>query len=855
MKTLVLFFFITLLSITSVAQNEVIEVNLDGIREQLQFTALMYDKHPYFPKANSSHLVNPISVLSNAHEYSKNLGEEASSFNIEPTALYGIHYSGAAGVSYNLTKIQSLKDRITMSLEKLYNLSFVAKEIQADLNQVISRQSKDKTLGKLVNDFLLVSPLLYDYEGKGLSETIDYDDLKDKLAKLSPSEMDNLYTDLLKNHLLHDLSKDKKSPEINSFENTVFNKEIKASFVLEATGGNREKTRNISIQEIPKPISLFRGCIGSDCSMRTVAFFAIPKTTKVFWIRKSLNRHSKPDGYVLVTMATFDGKSYPYIITVNGSTLSTSDTRTVHQMILDYYKTDHLILLDSSANSSAMNTAPVREGFKYSNAKKVSVEFPEGWHKIQELTKSFNSNYYSPSGLSEAYLLSRSELLKTNQIHIVESIESEAIQDYKKMGDLNKMSLYERASLASKVVDGNSVQSAETYKMLGVYEAQVNLAKDIYVRSQNLHPLHHINILEAEELLNFNLIDFESLHMHTRARSLKNYLYLLKSRNSFSPEREKEFAKMVNSTFNELYSEAMTIIETRSGEWTDPYRSAIRHTVASIAELPSEYVKSYYPRLLNIFTYLDEKGRGFYFHSIESHHPGKSIDAYLDFLIHPETIKIFGRESFFSTSLLISSISPSLENIDRLQTFYESYLVERSLAKDELKNMESLIERYLFLRPEGVFQRLSIVFEKISIRYYKDKDPRYSKLIRSLWLRAWPRFNENVDKERAINLFRNLSYASFIPETHELVNISNSVFSSKLSEETRSFFLENLIQQSILQDSCESAACNELIKHFGKDQKEIIRNLLEIAMKTDPNNKKTVFIRRCQDSLLRFDQF
>ena len=100
-----------------------------------------------------------------------------------------------------------------------------------------------------------------------------------------------------------------------------------------------------------------------------------------------------------------------------------------------------------------------------------------------------------------------------------------------------------------------------------------------------------------------------------------------------------------------------------------------------------------------------------------------------------------------------------------------------------------------------------------------------------------------------------MSYASFIPETHELVNISNSVFSSKLSEETRSFFLENLIQQSILQDSCESAACNELIKHFGKDQKEIIRNLLEIAMKTDPNNKKTVFIRRCQDSLLRFDQF
>ncbi|MEC9284196.1 MAG: hypothetical protein VX642_15885 [Bdellovibrionota bacterium] len=274
------------------------------------------------------------------------------------------------------------------------------------------------------------------------------------------------------------------------------------------------------------------------------------------------------------------------------------------------------------------------------------------------------------------------------------------------------MSLYERGSLASKVVDGDNKQRTETYKILGVNDKQGALARDIYQKSQNSTPLQHNDILEAEDLLSFNLKDFESLHMHSRARSLKNYLYILKSRNDFNSELEKDFTKLTNLTFNELYSHAMMIIETSLGEWTDLYRSAIRLTVASLAELPSDYIRSYYPRLLNIFTHLDQKGRSYFFSEIQFHHPGKSIDTYLDFLIHPETMKVFGHESFLSTVLLVASISPSIENIDRLEKFYEYYLVDKSLSRHEIKNMNTLIEEYLFLRPEGIFQRLSKVFRK-----------------------------------------------------------------------------------------------------------------------------------------------
>ena len=107
---------------------------------------------------------------------------------------------------------------------------------------------------------------------------------------------------------------------------------------------------------------------------------------KSFWIRKSHDVNEKPVGYIFSVMVEHEGKKVPYIVTVNGASLTFVDVDNAINMIAKYHNANEVIVPQfvHGVNWHFVNFDSCRYAMSHNRGRKVSVDMPTGWDVVEK---------------------------------------------------------------------------------------------------------------------------------------------------------------------------------------------------------------------------------------------------------------------------------------------------------------------------------------------------------------------------------------------------------------------------------------------------------------------------------------
>lgn len=142
-----------------------------------------------------------------------------------------------------------------------------------------------------------------------------------------------------------------------------------AKAVVSLTSQRIEKvehlTGNLVLHEVPPHISIFRGCVGGDCSTTNSADVPNAPMERVFFVR---NPKGELKGQVSTTIVELpDGKKGLYVHTIAGKRISTADTLTILYGLFEGKEklgVDEILLIHEGRVAANNNYQAVREGFR-----------------------------------------------------------------------------------------------------------------------------------------------------------------------------------------------------------------------------------------------------------------------------------------------------------------------------------------------------------------------------------------------------------------------------------------------------------------------------------------------------------
>ncbi|MGE4232057.1 MAG: formylglycine-generating enzyme family protein [Bacteriovoracia bacterium] len=507
--------------------------NLADTQGELSFIGSVLTRHPTLVRENLQFRRSLLNTVDPVGELVRELGPNAASLEVVPGKRLSTSYlSTGEELQYDPVKIGNLKKGLTSDLEKLDlpnagNLSEHLTALKAQAKE--KGQQGDKYFKRQLKILFNLSPFLYDGQGKALFQNMPdaKAEIVRKIQEIEPAQLENFFKDQVIYHLkpifleksqergfgaIQDLFK-------SSFENEFLTKTLRGALEQKQSGdSSRVATqRQLSLEEIPAPVSLFRGCFGGDCSILSVPNYVLVKDTKVYWIRKGSDFSKKPDGYVFVAKAQVDGKSYPYIVTVNGATLTATDVGAVIKLVASDWNAERVVLPDLKKSPYLVNTQTIRDGMGLKSGRPVRVELPSGWNVVEKHT-SQNSrqyqNYYAGEQLQEGYLapVERSQNVVTHP----EVLGYAPTQ-------MEKISKLDRALLGAQSLmhdpNLNVTKREEILRLLSVSEAEINAAKPIIEVSQN-KPLTAKQYETARDVLSFGPEDLLKLDPFSKAHSI-----------------------------------------------------------------------------------------------------------------------------------------------------------------------------------------------------------------------------------------------------------------------------------------------------------------------------------------------
>ncbi len=483
------------------------QVNLSDPDSRVDAILTLAEREPRLPVGPNGFPRDPWEVMDLMEQlYSQ------SKAGLHPTVIpknsvqYQYAYEGAdykindAAVDQVKRELEANKRSIEDALGR--PLHSMAKDTLA-LKEKIAQNKLDP---QLLTKMLAMIPVAYS------SSTEEYLAAERAITELTHSDLANLYKDTYPEHLAGEIRKYFAESVINSFENQFINKKLAAALEY-LKGASGKVPKMVLLEEISGFTGVFRACFGNDCSLRSVPFYALDEKAKVYLIRSHQGGGVK--GYVLVTEATVDGKSYPYIVTINGS-MSADQVRASVSLVASVLKAPAMVLPDFEKAGAIVNTSAMREGMAHESAKRsVTVTMNPNWQRISTFTaennKSGYSNYYAPASLSTAYLGAVTPV----------RFATETLKDVFKSGlTIRAKPLLERAKIAA-MLQGNLEGKilSRVIATLGVSDEQMRAAKPLLSVDDGLSKAEY-DI--AKQVLGFGKADIQALHPLARARVLSS---------------------------------------------------------------------------------------------------------------------------------------------------------------------------------------------------------------------------------------------------------------------------------------------------------------------------------------------
>jgi hypothetical protein len=488
------------------------QADLGTLSGKLTLLQALPARHPGVIIGGLQSRTNPIQLLDGAAEYMAHLGDDAASMEIGA----GVRWAGASSsytnFRYDEAAVERLRELIRADL-KAFGQQPLAGDFSAALRTLSASRFKR---------FLRLAPLFYGDDRGLISDRQD-------IGAITAAELDSLYRDRYPGHLRETVVaflKERGDAELqrlfNSHESQFIQRDVQSTLTMRATVPNQGKIHKASIEEVPPLIALFRSPFGGDCSMATVPYYPLIRGVKVYWIRKNDVFSTQPDGYALVVPVIYEGRTLPYVVTINGPRLGTANVRIALDLIAKDWNVRDIIVTDVERNPLVMNTEAVKKGFAFEGSESVEVALPPAWDRVTQMLNARGAgSYYDGQKLKSARL-----------VHLDAASLAQyrgAVQSYPQISDLGTMALLDRALLAalSSLGHREGTFNQETHdrnvrdilQALQVSVRQHEVAGNIVKASDN-RPLDLNHFQEAKAELGFTERDLTSLDVLTRAHTL-----------------------------------------------------------------------------------------------------------------------------------------------------------------------------------------------------------------------------------------------------------------------------------------------------------------------------------------------
>jgi hypothetical protein len=479
--------------------------NFETLDGNLEYHQALLRRHPDIMSTNLAFNHNPLSLVKRVPMVLRLLGDNAASMTVINEPLIKVQYSSLGEFGFNAAAMAEVKKTL------LNDIKTISSELEGFGKPINGIATDSRTISNRAA-WLRLIPFLYDSDGQSIYSNPN--DIVPEIELLTPSELDNRYGDLFKNHQTKYLPHNKLvTAALNQFRNQ-FEKKIHAAVTPThkvKSAGMRNTLKSLTLEKVPAAMSIQRGTWGGDCSGTTVPYYSLVKDTDTYWIHKG----SDISGYALVSKVKMGDQTLPYIITINGGTLDVSDTRAVIEGVSHLYQSNGKVILpDVEKTPHFVNTGPIGAGMTYEKTDRVSIQMPKGWDEVSKFQDRHGGgqNYYKASYMTEALFVD----LAQNSEARPKSIQFNAVQNlspYLPTADMGLLSTKERALLAGfffnaqaenddvipvlqKKLQLNNEQVISASRVLGVYvnkpdtESIVKAVKDIGLTLDDVADMH-----------------------------------------------------------------------------------------------------------------------------------------------------------------------------------------------------------------------------------------------------------------------------------------------------------------------------------------------------------------------------
>ncbi len=621
-------------------------------------------RFPHFPVNNAGYNRNFVELISNLFTIDEEISVHLRELRPEKTVKIGAKYIEQNNGEYDRGKLERLAKTLEnnyLPLKSFFQDGF--SNIENDLEQLKESDDFEGLAKKLIR----ISPLIYDAYGEALGVSSSLEALF-----LDPVELQARYTDTFQGHLagiFTALSDKKGFGAIHRFVRNVFNqfipREVIPATVLYSGEKTKVRERELVLEEIPPLYTPLRGALAGDCSMVSVPYFGILKNTRVFWVIRSAAERARPSGYLFIAeIMSDDGRPVPYIITINGLTITQEDCYAIFLLVREMYPGDEILIADVRNVSYLVNTYPIEDAMASLGGEKMRIELPGGWDEISrwEVNTVSYQNFYAGSRLSEPKRVAPESFPIYNV-----RISRPETADFYPDTELNRMTLINRAIIGHYFLHTAAFQSEREnlLQLLDLEEEHLSHIRVLidYYQTGSFRP-EDFGLLKKS--FHFTIDDFSNIEKGARWESLWQIYRLHKNDRDIS---RAQWSAVCRKTFDEIkeYLEE------------DLYRGAKDEALDLLASIPDEYIPEYW-EVISPYFMINDKG---------------DVDYYM--------LRRFVKHFH------------SYGTMEQFLQFFSDYCQAGEAVKPEDRRWREFLERAMSLMPEsenlaGLFQRLFYEF-------------------------------------------------------------------------------------------------------------------------------------------------
>ena len=434
-------------------------IDAEKIRQLLDDLAPFIQRFPDLPLNNVTYNRNFVELLLNLYQQDLPFADHLKELRPTQTLRTVIHYQEQGDGAFDQRRLQRLRTLLQNSYRPLQQaLGGHFRSIESDL----VRLKKQPSFASLAKKQIRLAPLLYSAGGKALP-TICFD----TAGFPGPDQLQQYYHDTFKIHLtpiFKQISQRQGFGEIANFVGNVLNqfipKEVFPATQRYNAGSQPVRQRELFIEEVPPLYTPLRGALALDCSMVTVPYFAVLKNTRVFWIGRSARMQERPCGYVFIAEVIRNRQTIPYVITINGSNISSMDCQAICCLLQNLYQTHEVLIADVREAAFLVNSQDIANTMTALSGDKLPVEMPPGWQQVSTWSKNTVAydNYYLAKRLSHPRLLKQSAL----KLHSL-NIKPQQTQNFYPKGHIEETTLINRTIIAWFFVQSSQCHGSEEY--------------------------------------------------------------------------------------------------------------------------------------------------------------------------------------------------------------------------------------------------------------------------------------------------------------------------------------------------------------------------------------------------------